>query len=155
MSVEDTAATTEEVVASIKEIDRNVELLNQFVAETSEAMARTGRAPGRVSKARRGRTMKTGTRIGLILPVNSKARGGCPWRQAASLVRLLLHPGVQARPLVATSHEPFKAAEHDAYNGLCLVIVRAKPGQSGRIRLRAESDGLTGAEVTITSAPAR
>src|SRR5205085_10871450 len=54
-----------------------------------------------------------------------------------------------------TSHEPFQAAEHSAYNGLCLVIVRAKPGQSGRIRLRAESDGLTGAEVTITSAPAR
>ncbi|MGH9796697.1 MAG: methyl-accepting chemotaxis protein [Candidatus Polarisedimenticolia bacterium] len=39
MSVNDTTATTEDVVASIREIDRNVELLERFVVETSEAMA--------------------------------------------------------------------------------------------------------------------
>lgn len=55
----------------------------------------------------------------------------------------------------ATSQEPFRATEHDAYNGLCLVVVRSMPGQRGRIRLRAQSDGLTAAELTITSAHAR
>jgi beta-galactosidase len=55
----------------------------------------------------------------------------------------------------ATSHEPFRATEHSAYNGLCLVVVRAKPGQAGRIRLRAQSGGLAAAEVTITSARSR
>jgi beta-galactosidase len=55
----------------------------------------------------------------------------------------------------ATSHEPFQAREHSAYNGLCLVIVRAKAGQPGRIRLRAQSDGLAGAELSIRSTAAR
>jgi beta-galactosidase len=55
----------------------------------------------------------------------------------------------------ATSHESFQAKERDAYNGLCLVVVRTKAGQPGRIRLKALSEGLAGAEITLTSAPAR
>ncbi|RYG24862.1 DUF4982 domain-containing protein [bacterium] len=49
----------------------------------------------------------------------------------------------------ATDHEPFQAHDKRAYNGLCLVIVRAKKGQTGTIRLRAISDGLKSAETTI------
>ena len=49
----------------------------------------------------------------------------------------------------ATSHEPFQAREQNAYNGLALVIVRAKPGQTGEIRLRAQAEGLTSAGVLI------
>lgn len=55
----------------------------------------------------------------------------------------------------ATSHEPFQAKEHSAYNGLCLVIVRAQAGRPGRIRLRAQSDGLAAAELSIRSTAAR
>jgi beta-galactosidase len=50
----------------------------------------------------------------------------------------------------ATSHESFQAKERNAYNGLSLVIVRTKAGQPGQIRLRAQSDNLTMAELRIT-----
>src|SRR5207245_1077265 len=50
ISVNDTSATTEEVVASIKEIDRNLELLNQFVAETLGSMAQMGKTLEQVER---------------------------------------------------------------------------------------------------------
>src|ERR1035441_5893767 len=46
-----------------------------------------------------------------------------------------------------TSFEPFQAPEHDAFSGLALAIVRAKPGQAGTIKLTATSDGLKTASV--------
>jgi beta-galactosidase len=49
----------------------------------------------------------------------------------------------------ATSFEPFQAPEHNAYNGLALVIVRSKPGQSGSFTLKATSDGLKPAEINL------
>ena len=49
----------------------------------------------------------------------------------------------------ATSFESFQAPEHNAYNGLALVIVRAKAGQPGTITLKAESDGLKAATISI------
>ncbi|ACB74640.1 beta-galactosidase GalB [Opitutus terrae] len=51
----------------------------------------------------------------------------------------------------ATSFEPFQARERSAYNGLALVILRTKPGESGPITLRAESTGLAPIEVTLKS----
>jgi beta-galactosidase len=51
----------------------------------------------------------------------------------------------------ATSHESFQATDRKAYNGMALVIVRTKKGLPGQIRLRAESDELRAAEVTLTS----
>jgi beta-galactosidase len=42
-----------------------------------------------------------------------------------------------------TSFEPFQAHERHAFNGLCLVIVRSKPGEAGRIMLTAASEGLS------------
>jgi len=45
----------------------------------------------------------------------------------------------------------FASSEREAFNGLCLVIVRAKPGQAGTIKLKASSGGLEGATVTIKS----
>jgi beta-galactosidase len=55
----------------------------------------------------------------------------------------------------AINHEPFQAKERNAYNGLCLVIIRTKPGKAGQIKLKAESEGLAGAEISITSAAVR
>jgi beta-galactosidase len=49
----------------------------------------------------------------------------------------------------ATSFESFQAPEHNAFNGLALVIVRAKPGQTGTIVLEAESEGLKSGKIKI------
>jgi beta-galactosidase len=51
----------------------------------------------------------------------------------------------------ATSHESFQSKERAAYNGLALVVVRTVAGKPGRIRLTAQADGLTSAELRITS----
>jgi len=51
----------------------------------------------------------------------------------------------------ATSFESFQAPEHTAFNGLALVIVRAKAGQPGVIKLTAEAEGLAAAAIAIKS----
>ena len=50
----------------------------------------------------------------------------------------------------ATSLEPFQGKEHNAFNGLCLVILRSM-GQRGQIVLSASSDGLEGARIKLKS----
>ncbi len=49
----------------------------------------------------------------------------------------------------ATSFESFQGTERNAFNGLALVIVRAKSGQSGRFTLKAKSEGLSPASISI------
>lgn len=51
-----------------------------------------------------------------------------------------------------TSFEPFQAHERKAFSGLCLVIVKAKPRQTGRITVTATSEGLKSAVAFITAA---
>jgi len=51
----------------------------------------------------------------------------------------------------ATSFESFQAKERHAFNGLALVVIRTKAGEPGAITLRAQSDGLTSAELILTS----
>ena len=51
----------------------------------------------------------------------------------------------------AASFESFQAPERNAFNGLALVIVRAKPGQPGTIKLTATADGLETAAIQIKS----
>jgi len=48
-----------------------------------------------------------------------------------------------------TSFEPFQSPQRKAFSGLCLAIIRAKPGQSGTITLTATSEGLKAAVVEI------
>jgi beta-galactosidase len=50
-----------------------------------------------------------------------------------------------------TSFEPFQAPEHNAFNGLALVIVRAKAGQPGAFTVKAECPGLKSAAIRIES----
>ena len=45
----------------------------------------------------------------------------------------------------------FASATREAFNGLCLVIVRAKTGQAGTIKVKAVADGLEAAVITIKS----
>lgn len=49
----------------------------------------------------------------------------------------------------ATSHDPFQASYRKAYNGLCLVIVKAGKGATGNFTLKAASKGLKGSAVVI------
>ena len=49
----------------------------------------------------------------------------------------------------ATSHESFQAHECRAFNGKCLVIIRAKEGASRSSMVRAESDGLQAGEAGV------
>lgn len=51
-----------------------------------------------------------------------------------------------------TSFEPFQAPERKAFNGLCLAIIRAKAGQTGKITLTASSEGLRDGVTSITVA---
>ena len=48
-----------------------------------------------------------------------------------------------------TSFESFQSHDRKAFNGLCLVIVRAKPGQPGQILITATADGLKAGTVSI------
>ena len=51
-----------------------------------------------------------------------------------------------------TSFEPFQSPARKAFNGLCLVIVRARTGQSGDIKLTASSDGIKSGTILIKCA---
>ena len=44
---------------------------------------------------------------------------------------------------------PFSSHNRQAFNGLALVIVKAKKGETGSIVVKAESAGLRSAKVTI------
>jgi beta-galactosidase len=48
-----------------------------------------------------------------------------------------------------TSFEPFYSHDRKAFNGLCLVIVRGKAGQPGKIELTAKADGLALGKASI------
>jgi beta-galactosidase len=49
----------------------------------------------------------------------------------------------------ATSHDPFQASYRKAYNGLCLVIVKAEKGVKGTFTVKATSKGLKDASVIV------
>jgi beta-galactosidase len=53
-----------------------------------------------------------------------------------------------------TSFESFQSPERNAFNGLALVIVRGKAGQSGAIKVRAESEALKSGTVVVKTTPA-
>jgi beta-galactosidase len=50
-----------------------------------------------------------------------------------------------------TSLDSFQAPERKAFNGLALVIIRSKPGETGAVTLRATSEGLRSVETTLQS----
>ena len=50
-----------------------------------------------------------------------------------------------------TSFESFQSLDRKAFNGLCLVILRGKAGQPGKIKLTATADGLEMGTATINT----
>ena len=49
-------------------------------------------------------------------------------------------------------HEPDKASERSAFNGLCMAILQSKRGSAGSITVNVTADGLETATVTVTAA---
>lgn len=49
----------------------------------------------------------------------------------------------------ATSFLPFQGSEMKSYNGLCLVVLRGKPGAPGDITLTAEAEGIPAARIRL------
>jgi beta-galactosidase len=52
----------------------------------------------------------------------------------------------------STSFESFGSHDRNAFNGLCLVVVRSQPGHGGTIKLKATADGLKVGTTTIKTA---
>jgi beta-galactosidase len=50
-----------------------------------------------------------------------------------------------------TSFESFQSHERNTFNGLCLVIIRGKPGQPGKIHITAIAEGLKAGTTIIQS----
>ncbi len=51
----------------------------------------------------------------------------------------------------AASTEPFQANYRKAFNGLCLLVIKSKNGQSGEVKIEASSAGLKSAVITINT----
>ncbi len=51
-----------------------------------------------------------------------------------------------------TNLESFQSKERNAFNGMCLVIVRSRLNEVGPIRLTAQSPGLKSTEISVTTA---
>jgi beta-galactosidase len=51
-------------------------------------------------------------------------------------------------------HEPDRASERSAFNGLCMAMVQSKRGEAGAITVTVTADGLETATVAVTAAAA-
>lgn len=119
------------------------------VTKTADAPARLEATPDRAAIRGDGRDLS-------FVTVRITDRDGLTAPRADNRVRFTIEgPGeiVATDNGDPTSFEPFQSAERAAFNGLCLAIVRARPGQVGKITLKAESNGLQSASVTLRSAP--
>ena len=119
------------------------------VTRTAEAPAKLEATPDRATIQGDGRDLS-------FITVRIADKNGATAPRANNRVRFTIDgPGeiVATDNGDPTSFEPFSSAERDAFNGLCLVIVRAKPGQAGKITLKAEAEALQAASVVLRSAP--
>jgi beta-galactosidase len=119
----------------------------------TDVVKTTGPAAKLVLKADRSKIRADGRDLSFVtLTVEDK--NGLMVPNADNFIRFNIEgPG----KIVATgngdpnSHVSFQSKERDAFNGLCLAIVRADKGKPGKITLRAQSTDLTGARVVIYS----
>jgi beta-galactosidase len=123
----------------------------------SEVVRTTGAASALTMKADRPRIKADGYDLSFVM-VTVVDKNGLLVPRSKNRVRFEISgPGeiVAVDNGDATSHESFQSKERNAYNGLCLVVVRTKRGQPGVIRLKAQSEGLAATEVSFTSASGR
>ncbi len=121
------------------------------VVKTAQAPARLEAQPDRSEIRADGRDLS-------FVTVRVVDQGGILVPRADNRIRFTIDgPGeiVATDNGDPTSFEPFQAPERKAFGGLCLVIVRAKAGQPGRIRVTAAGEGLRPATASITAAARR
>lgn len=121
-------------------------------AKWAEDTMKTTGAPAKVLLSADRMKIRTDGRDLSYVTVAIADRDGLTVPRSHNLVRLAVEgPGeiVAVGNGDAASHEPFIAKERKAFNGLCLVIVRAAKDRTGPIELKAASDGLAPASVRI------
>jgi len=119
-----------------------------------EVMKTTGPAAKITLSADRPKIQADGYDLSFITVTVADSNGLLVPRSKNSIEFMISGPGeiVAVDNGDATSFEPFQANRRKAYNGLALVIVRAKKGESGTFTLTAKSEGLAEATTTIEAA---
>jgi len=122
-----------------------------------DSMKTTGPANRLLAKADRGTIKADGQDLSFVT-ITVADRNGLMVPRAKNRLRFsIAGPGeiVAVDNGDATNLETFQSPERNAYNGLCLVIVRAKAGQGGQVKLKAQADGLAAGEILISSRAVR
>jgi beta-galactosidase len=116
-----------------------------------DTMVTTGRAAQLAATADRSSVKADGTDL-VYITIEIKDKNKLLVPRSSNLVNFSIEgPGkiVAVDNGDATSHDPFQANYRKAFNGMCLVIVRAEKGASGPFVVKAESKGLKGSEVIV------
>jgi len=116
-----------------------------------DTMVTTGRAAILAASADRASVKADGSDL-VFITVEIKDKDKLLVPRSSNLVNFSIEgPGkiVAVDNGDATSHDPFQADYRNAYNGMCLVIVRAEKGASGSFVVKAASKGLKGSEVVV------
>jgi beta-galactosidase len=119
----------------------------------TDVMKTTGPATKLALKADRAVIRADGTDLSFVTVTIADKDGLLVPRSKNQVVFTVTGPGeiVATDNGDATSFEPFQAPTRKAFNGLALVIVRAKAGQTGEIVLTASSGELAGAQVKLSA----
>ena len=117
----------------------------------TDVVRTTGPAAELTLKADRAKIVADGDDLSFVTVTVADAKGLLVPRSKNHIKFQIEGPGeiVAVDNGDATSFEPFQAKEHDAYNGLALVIVRAN--SPGKIMLTAHADGLKDAAIKINA----
>ncbi|UIJ46641.1 DUF4982 domain-containing protein [Sphingomonas cannabina] len=122
--------------------------------EWATAQMKTAGAPARLDARADRATIRADGRDLSFVTVRIADKDGLTAPRAGNRLRFTIEgPGeiVATDNGDPTSFEPFQSHERNAFNGLALAIVRARPGEAGRIVLHVAADGLEGATVPIRS----
>jgi beta-galactosidase len=122
----------------------------------TDTMTTAGAAAALVARADRGAIAADGRDLAFVTVRVVDAKGVTVPRADNALTFRVDGPGeiVATDNGDPTSFEPFQQPARKAFSGLCLVIVRAKPGRPGQIRLTASGAGLKDGVTMITALPA-
>jgi beta-galactosidase len=120
-------------------------------------LVRTAGAPATLDVAADRSDIRSDGRDLSFITVRVVDQSGSLAPRADNLIRFTIDgPG----EIVATDNgdptnlESFKSTQREAFNGLCLAIIRAKPGVAGSITLHASADALSEARITLVSVAA-
>jgi beta-galactosidase len=118
-----------------------------------EIVRTTGTASKISLEADRSRITNDGRDLSFVTVRVADAQGRTVPRTKNALAFSISGPGeiVATDNGDATDLTAFKSKSRKAYNGMALVIVRAKKGKSGQIALRATSPGLAPSQIALST----